>query len=285
MLAVLPIVGGVLLGWLASRRVAILLQLVFVAVASAAIIGSAPDHGHTAPRCGGRAGARRARCAVAARGLLDRRPPSRHGGAARDLVRVAVAGAVLETLGWLLASLLTGADAWRHDISTMSAVGGEHAWLVLVGEAGLTVAILALAALLRRRACAATTPWSATVLLVVAGLGFGVQALAREGGPLEACTARRPCSRCSRSAARRWPWRSRSGPPGRIASSRPGPFWPQCWGSCCSRVPWLRGWRAGSASAARHWCSPAGWRSPALARAAPGHRPSRKSHGGTSLPG
>jgi hypothetical protein len=47
MFAVLPLVGGVLLGWLASRRVAILVQIVFVAIASAVIIGSAPDHGHT----------------------------------------------------------------------------------------------------------------------------------------------------------------------------------------------------------------------------------------------
>lgn len=47
MLAVLPLIGGVLLGWLATRRVAILVQIVFVAIASAVIITTAPDHGHT----------------------------------------------------------------------------------------------------------------------------------------------------------------------------------------------------------------------------------------------
>ena len=47
MLAILPLVGGILLGWLASRRVAILVQILFVAVASAVIISTAPDHGHT----------------------------------------------------------------------------------------------------------------------------------------------------------------------------------------------------------------------------------------------
>lgn len=47
MFAVLPIVGGILLGWLASRRVAILLQIVFVAVASVVMISSAPKHGQT----------------------------------------------------------------------------------------------------------------------------------------------------------------------------------------------------------------------------------------------
>jgi hypothetical protein len=47
MFAVLPIVGGILLGWLASRRVAILLQIVFVAVASFVMIDSAPKHGST----------------------------------------------------------------------------------------------------------------------------------------------------------------------------------------------------------------------------------------------
>lgn len=102
------------------------------------------------------------------------------------LVRVAVAGAVLETVGWLFASLLTGPDAWRHDISTMSAVGGDHAWLVLAGEAGLTVAILALAALVHASNLRGDHAAVGTVLLVAAGLGFGVQAAAREGGRLDA---------------------------------------------------------------------------------------------------
>lgn len=47
MIAVLPLIGGVLLGWLASRRVAVVVQIAFVAIASAVVIGSAPDHGHT----------------------------------------------------------------------------------------------------------------------------------------------------------------------------------------------------------------------------------------------
>ena len=47
MFAVLPIVGGILLGWLASRRLAIVLQIVFVAIASFVVIDSAPKHGHT----------------------------------------------------------------------------------------------------------------------------------------------------------------------------------------------------------------------------------------------
>ena len=100
--------------------------------------------------------------------------------------RVAVAGAVLETLGWLLASLLTGADAWRHDISAMSAVGGDHAWLVLAGEAGLTVAILALARLVHGSGLSGDHAAVGEVLLVVAGIGFGVQAVAREGGRFDA---------------------------------------------------------------------------------------------------
>jgi len=102
------------------------------------------------------------------------------------LARVAVAGAVLETLGWLLASIRTGAGAWRHDISAMSAVGGSHAWLVLAGEAGLAVAILCLAVLVRRVGLSGDHAMVGTVLLVVAGVGFGVQAVAREGGWLDA---------------------------------------------------------------------------------------------------
>jgi hypothetical protein len=47
MFAVLPIVGGILLGWLASRRTAVLVQILFVALASFAVITTAPDHGHT----------------------------------------------------------------------------------------------------------------------------------------------------------------------------------------------------------------------------------------------
>jgi Protein of unknown function (DUF998) len=98
------------------------------------------------------------------------------------LAQVALAGAVLETLGWLLASLFSSADAWRSDISTMSTVGSDHAWLVLAGEAGLTIAILALAWLVQGSGLSGDHAAVGTVLLVVAGIGFAVQAMAREGG-------------------------------------------------------------------------------------------------------
>jgi hypothetical protein len=47
MFALLPILGGVLLGWLASRRVALAGEVVLVGVAAVAMISSAPDHGHS----------------------------------------------------------------------------------------------------------------------------------------------------------------------------------------------------------------------------------------------
>jgi hypothetical protein len=43
--ALLPIVGGLLAGWLASRKVAIALQILFYAVAVTVLTISAPDHG------------------------------------------------------------------------------------------------------------------------------------------------------------------------------------------------------------------------------------------------
>ena len=45
MFALLPLLGGLLLGWLAPRRTAILLQIVFYAVAVALLTLTAPDHG------------------------------------------------------------------------------------------------------------------------------------------------------------------------------------------------------------------------------------------------
>jgi hypothetical protein len=45
MFALLPIVGGILAGWLAPRRTAIVLQIVFWAVAVVMLTLSAPDHG------------------------------------------------------------------------------------------------------------------------------------------------------------------------------------------------------------------------------------------------
>jgi hypothetical protein len=45
MFALLPIVGGILLGWLAPRRVAVVVQIVFFAVAAAVLTLTAPDHG------------------------------------------------------------------------------------------------------------------------------------------------------------------------------------------------------------------------------------------------
>lgn len=100
---------------------------------------------------------------------------------------VAVTGAVGETLGWLLASVLTGPDSWRHDISAMSSVGGDHAWLVLAGDAGLTTAVLALAALVHGSARLRGDHATVGVLLLVAAVPWlGMQTLARLGGPLDA---------------------------------------------------------------------------------------------------
>jgi hypothetical protein len=45
MFALLPLIGGPLLGWLAPRRTAILLQIVLWAVAVAVLTITAPDHG------------------------------------------------------------------------------------------------------------------------------------------------------------------------------------------------------------------------------------------------
>ncbi|HEV7647679.1 MAG TPA: hypothetical protein VGP26_05935 [Actinophytocola sp.] len=45
MFALLPIIGGVLAGWLAPRRLAIVLQVVFWAIAVAVLTLTAPDHG------------------------------------------------------------------------------------------------------------------------------------------------------------------------------------------------------------------------------------------------
>jgi hypothetical protein len=45
MFALLPVVGGVLAGWLASRKVATVLQILFYLVAVAMLTASAPDHG------------------------------------------------------------------------------------------------------------------------------------------------------------------------------------------------------------------------------------------------
>ena len=45
MFALLPLIGGVLAGWLAPRRTAIVLQVLFYLVAVAALTVSAPSHG------------------------------------------------------------------------------------------------------------------------------------------------------------------------------------------------------------------------------------------------
>jgi Sec-independent protein secretion pathway component TatC len=45
MFALLPIVGGLILGLLAPRRLAIAIQVVFLAIAAVAMTISAPDHG------------------------------------------------------------------------------------------------------------------------------------------------------------------------------------------------------------------------------------------------
>jgi hypothetical protein len=45
MFLLLPLVGGVLAGWLASRRTAIALQVAFAVIAATVVTLSAPKHG------------------------------------------------------------------------------------------------------------------------------------------------------------------------------------------------------------------------------------------------
>jgi hypothetical protein len=45
MFALLPVIGGLLLGWLAPRKIAIALQVVLFAIATTILTISAPDHG------------------------------------------------------------------------------------------------------------------------------------------------------------------------------------------------------------------------------------------------
>ena len=47
MLLLLPLIGGVLAGWLAPTRVAIGLQVVFAVIGASVVIVSAPQHGTT----------------------------------------------------------------------------------------------------------------------------------------------------------------------------------------------------------------------------------------------
>jgi peptidoglycan/LPS O-acetylase OafA/YrhL len=47
MFALLPLIGGVLLGWLAPRRIAIPAQIALFAIALTMLTLSAPDHGAT----------------------------------------------------------------------------------------------------------------------------------------------------------------------------------------------------------------------------------------------
>jgi len=45
MFLLLPLIGGVLAGWLASKRTAIILQVAFAVVAASVMTASAPQHG------------------------------------------------------------------------------------------------------------------------------------------------------------------------------------------------------------------------------------------------
>jgi hypothetical protein len=45
MFALLPLIGGLLLGWLAPRKVAVALQVLLFAIAITILTDSAPDHG------------------------------------------------------------------------------------------------------------------------------------------------------------------------------------------------------------------------------------------------
>jgi hypothetical protein len=47
MFAILPLVGGILLGWFAPRTIAIVVQAVLICVAGAVLIATAPDHDAT----------------------------------------------------------------------------------------------------------------------------------------------------------------------------------------------------------------------------------------------
>ena len=96
--------------------------------------------------------------------------------------RVALAAALVETACWLTATLLAGPDAWRHDISSLSAVGGAEPWWVIPGELALAVGVAALAVLLRGTAYAGDHVLVARVLLVIGAVGLAVQAVAREDG-------------------------------------------------------------------------------------------------------
>jgi hypothetical protein len=51
MFALLPLIGGVLVGWLAPRRVAIALQVLFFLIATVVLTATASDHGGS-PRDG-----------------------------------------------------------------------------------------------------------------------------------------------------------------------------------------------------------------------------------------
>jgi hypothetical protein len=45
MFALLPLIGGVLLGWLAPRKAAIAVQVIFYVIAVTVLTLTAPDHG------------------------------------------------------------------------------------------------------------------------------------------------------------------------------------------------------------------------------------------------
>jgi hypothetical protein len=45
MFLLLPLIGGVLAGWLASKRTAITLQVAFAVIAASVVTASAPQHG------------------------------------------------------------------------------------------------------------------------------------------------------------------------------------------------------------------------------------------------
>lgn len=47
MFLILPVLGGLLLGWKAPLRIAIAVQVVLAAVAATILIATAPDHGHS----------------------------------------------------------------------------------------------------------------------------------------------------------------------------------------------------------------------------------------------
>ena len=145
MFLLLPLVGGVLAGWLAPKRTAIALQ---VASPSSRRPSSPPRRQSTAQTTARRLGGTD----------HDRRILPRPGDrilraptATRCMKpgRVAVLGAIVEVGSWMLGTVLR-AGSWRYNISDLYSSGAPRPWLVMAGEAAFAIGLAALALGLRR---------------------------------------------------------------------------------------------------------------------------------------